>query len=717
MTDYRLASSLNDLTAYLAEFDNELKVFGYDVETSGLDTRLAVMAGVSVSKKVGTAIYCPVGHNLGTNLAFVDVCDVIAQEQAVKSYEALCYNTKYDCNTTEENLGWGKGWYPNPVFDVLELVYLENPDRKQKGLKLVAKEDLNIDMLPFESLFSAEEIATKTMDIRTKHPKRCVDYACADADLTLQLYIQKLKVRQENQYACVIDTKLVEVIRKIEHEGGMALDVEYIERTQKALIARAAALREQLIRVAGKTFDPDSPKQLGIALFEWCGVPNQGVTRGKNPIYKTDEDTLDALSQAHPIVEIAISYKKVTKAKSSYLDKMKYLADSGKPVRFSFNQYAAPTFRLAAPGGDPDVDGFTGINIQAVSNGESRDLYTVDLTSSSVARELVHLDQSDVLVEGDQRKPEELMQGRPNLELPWVVEAEDGTPLCFRETCIGCPAKCANYGIDTTRRWTTQVKMIPPMRNAFKAPDGYTIVAFDYDRQELVIGANMSGEKSWLVPLKEHRDVHAETACTVYNLPSLDGMGKQEKKEKRADGKTFNFATFFGADEYTISKKLRIPIQTAKELYNNFKRSKPELFSWIAKVHAFARKSGYTTTWFGRKRPLKWLYDSPEWKTHSFADRSAVNTAVQGTGAEVTRIAMVRVNSFLKERKLTNKEVQMMMQIHDDLTFLIRDDLVEEMIPLLKARMEFHVKDWEVQLTVGAKVGKSWGSLEERKVA
>lgn len=714
MTDYRLASSLDDLKSYLSDYENDQKVFGYDVEASGLDTNRAVMAGFSVSKKPGTAIYVPVGHTIGTNVDLLAAVELIRYEQEKLLYEALCYNTKYDCNVTEQNTGWGTGWYPKPVFDVLELVYLENPDRKEKNLKLVAKEDLGMDMATFESLFSAEEIATKTFDIRTKHPKRCVDYGCADSDATLQIYLKKKHVREEFNYACVIDTKLVEVIRRMEHEGGFELDVPYIEKTQKALKARADALREQLVRMAGKTFDPDSPKQLGIALFEWCGIPNKGMTKGKNPIYKTDEVSLDSLAKACPMAEFAISYKKVTKAKSSYLDKLLYLADSKKKVRFSFNQYSAPTFRLAAPGGDPDVDGFTGINIQAVSNGEARDLYAVDLTTNVTTRELVELDDSDVLVEGDKRMSTTILSGRPNLNLPWVVEAgEEKTPVCFRETCLTCPAKCADYGIDTTRHWTTDVKMIPSMRSAFKAPEGYSVVAFDYDRQELVIGANMSGEKSWLVPLKEHRDVHAETACDVYNLQSLDALSKQDKKEKRADGKTFNFAIFFGADEYTISKKLRIPIQTAKELYNNFKRGKPELFTWIAKVHAFARKHGYTTTWFGRKRPLKFLYDSPDWKMHSFADRSAVNTAVQGTGAEVTRIAMVRVDSFLTARNLSRDLVRLAIQIHDDLTFLIRDDLVEEMIPALAERMAFHVKEWEVQLSVTPKVGKSLGTLVE----
>jgi len=148
----------------------------------------------------------------------------------------------------------------------------------------------------------------------------------------------------------------------------------------------------------------------------------------------------------------------------------------------------------------------------------------------------------------------------------------------------------------------------------------------------------------------------------------------------------------------------------AEKIYGEFTRRLSILMSWIKKVQVFSKKNGYTTTYFGRRRSLKRFYDMKDRKWEAFANRSAVNTCIQGTGAEVTRIAMVKVANWAKKQNLTAEEMRMVLTIHDELVFMIREELVQGIVPNVKKQMEFEVKGWEVPLTVSVKEGKIWGN-------
>lgn len=726
--DYRLASTVADLQQYLEDYRGKLveadgttpiKVIAHDTETTSLNTRLARLVGQSVSLFPETAIYIPHAHQIGTNVPtapIMKVLDDFIKEEGLKS---LYYNAKYDRNVLQGNTGY----VAKDFEDVLEVVYLENPDRKRKGLKLVAAEDLGHNMEKFDDLFTAEEIKAKDTRIDRKAPARCTNYACADADETLQVWLSKRHLREEKgfKFALQVDTPLVDVVRKMEHNGGAELNEEYIEQQIAQLNARAEALREQVHRMAGQVFEINSPKQLGDVLFGKLGLPSPGLTRGKNPQHITNEEALEKLSKAYPIVEFVIAYRKIVKAESSYFRKLKTIKAMKMPIRFQFNIYAAPTFRFAAPGGDPEKDGGTGINIQAVSNGEARSVQSVDLALMDNEGGY-SLDADEDLLVGDLISHAE-EEGDPNYDLsslPWVYEHEDDPEhkFCIRETCAGCPAACASRGIDTTRRVNKGIQMVPSVRQAFRAPKGYTILSFDYDRQELVIGANLSGEPKWLNALANNVDLHVVSAAGAFGVPpeqifALAETDKHEFGRRRGIGKTLNFAVFYGATGYTLATKANIPIPQGERMYDEFKRNHPTLFGWISKCHIFSRKNGYTTTYFGRRRDLSHIYKSADRKMQAFGDRSAVNTAVQGTAAEVTRIAMIKVDAMLRREGVPLKDCRFFIQLHDDLSFIIRDELVPVLGPKIKAAMEFHVKNWQVQLSVGAKVGRVWGTQEE----
>lgn len=725
---YSLAESVDDIKRFL-EGGSPDGFVGMDTETDGLDTRRARIVGASLSTQEGFAIYIPLGHKVGRNLPVDAVRRAFEAAGLGTDLQAVFYHAQYDLNILQANMG---GWYPKAFQDALEVVYLENPDRKSKGLKLVAKEDLGFEMEHFEDLFTAEERKAGILDLSTKSPARCVNYAGADADATLRIWRQKAQVREEQKFAIAVDTKLIEIVRRMEHNGGMALNLSYVDKQMDSLAARAEAMEEQIHRMVGYKFEIGSPKQLGIALFDRMGIPSPGQTKGGQ--HKTGAEDLEKLTKQYPVVGLITTYRSVVKARSTYFAKLKRLATTGLPVRFRFSIFAAPTFRFAAPGGDPDVDGATGLNIQAVSNGEAVDMMAVDLSAHGGSDEyLSELDSDDLLIET--KAPVEVhakealnvagFSGDP-ATLPWVVEDESYPPklMCFRETCAQCPAACGSKGIDTTRRLQKNLKMVPSVRQSFMAPPGYVLLSFDYDRQELVIGANMSGEPAWLRALAKGEDLHAVTAAAAYGM-SVDGFKalehnpsrKDEWKRKRGIGKILNFATFYGATAYTLARKADITQGQAEQIYENFKNGLRTLFQWIDKVHLFARKNGYTTTYFGRKRSLKDLYEKgkTDRKTMQFADRSSVNTAIQGTAAEVTRIAMVKCASAIEKKGWSAADVRFVMQIHDELMFRVREDLVREAIPIIKAAMEFEVKSWEVQLTCAPKIGYIWGNQKEIK--
>lgn len=714
---YELATTVNQLQDYLDRSSRD-GFIGMDTEASSLNTRRALIAGLSLSFGEEDGIYVPLKHTVGDNLPIDPVIEVLRPVVGVDLVPVF-YNAKYDLNVIQKETRW----YPKRYEDALEAVYMEDPDRKQKDLKRVAREDLGFEMDKFESLFTPEEIKAKRMIINGKLPSRCVSYACADADAALRVWRQKTAVREEQSFAIKIDTKLINTVRKIEHNGGMELNHDYIEEQMEILEARGEALREQIHRAAGYTFEINSPKQLGIALFERMGIPSQGMTKGRNPQHITRADVLEKLAKQYPIVEIVLTYRKVVKARSTYFAKLKRLDALGYPVRFQFNMFSAPTFRFSAPGGNPERDGGCGINIQAVSNGEAVDMMAVDLSMEGSSDDyLKEIDEDDLLL-----APVEDQATAGDADprtLPWTVEDESDPPrlMCFRDTCRECPAGCGAKGIDTTRRLQKNLKMVPSVRQSFQAPEGYTLVSFDYDRQEMVIGANLSKEPKWLRALANKEDLHAVTASDAFGIPLDEFKGleknpsrKGEYKRKRGIGKILNFATFYGATSWTLARKADISQSQADKIYDGFTSGLKTLFNWIQKVHLHARREGFTTTYFGRKRYLKKFYESPDRKMHAFADRSSVNTCIQGTAAEVTRIAMVRCAHRIEKQGWRLNQVRFVMQLHDELTFMIRNDMLEEVIPVIIEAMEFRVESWEVQLSVGYKIGRIWGDQKEIK--
>lgn len=708
---YCLAQSLEDVELFFKTQPDGSGI-GVDTETTGLDCLKDKIVGSSYSLKSGEAIYIPHTHKIGTNVPLAGTVEIVKDYLKRTQTYPIFWNAKFDVSMFDTNVGWVPDYYE----DGMASVYLDNPDRDEKGLKAVALQDLGMAMMSFESLFTTQEIKAKIFDISTKSPRRCVEYAAADADMTLRLANKYAHIKKEFPLPHRVDTSLVNVIRKMEQTGGMELNLEYINKCLRQLKERENFLQEMVFRAAGKEFAIGSSKQLGDILFGKLGLPSPGTT--KTGQHSTGAKELEKLAEQYPIAEWVVSFKKIQKAQGSYFGKLLKLYETGTKPRFSFNQFAAPTYRLAAPGGDPEVDGKTGVNIQAVSNGEARSLMSCEIVfpEEGKANQNVYsaaLDDDDLLFAPEEKKI--ILPGTydPNdvLEKPWVWDKEDGTKVCVLDKCSECDMNCGSRGMDTTRRHTNNIKVIPSVRQSFRAPKGYVLLGCDYDRQELVIGANLSKEPKWITALLNNQDLHAIAAMGAYHLTQdqWDNLAPDDRKRKRGMGKILNFATFYGATAHTLSRNTGIPLQMAEQIYNGFVKGLPQLFSWMERVRLFARKNGYTNTYFGRRRWLKQFYAQDNRQMKAFADRSAVNTAVQGTGADVTRIAMVKCDKWLTENQVDWDVCRIVLSIHDELVFRIREDMLDVLGPEMVKNMMFNVKGWAVQLSVEPKVSVVWG--------
>jgi len=577
--DYRLVTTPDEIAAFgdlIREKAFLGKYYGWDVETNSLNTRRARLVGTSMSPTPGLACYIPIGHKLGVN-ADAELVKQLLRDLTAEGFEPVAYSSKFDLNVVQAN--WRIVF---PVcWDALELVYLENPDRKVKQLDIVAMEDLGMELASFESLFTLAENKAKKYDLSKKTPEHVCVYAAEDADATIRIWEQKQAVKKEFSFAVDIDRQLVEVVRALEHNGGMELNPEYVEEQMGILEKRSKALEEQIYRMVGERFLLGSPKKLGIALFERAGLPHpEKDPKTKTGQWKTGKAFLEKVAAEHPLAEFVVSYRKVLKARGTYFKKLLRLKRLGLRPRFSFHLHSAPTFRFAAPGGDPLRDGYTGVNIQAVSNGEARTLNAVDLSKRERGRYAEELVDSELIVAAptnDDLSIEEWTGKK--IDLPWVTVHEDDASreFCFRETCAGCPASCVSEGIDVTRRQEKNLVMVPSVRQAFRSPDGYTLVSLDYDRQELVIAANMSGEPKWLRALSIGEDIHAQTAALGFGHSKEDFARLKETNpgewgRKRDGGKIANFATLYGGTAYTVAKQTGMAESAAESFYNGLVR-------------------------------------------------------------------------------------------------------------------------------------------------
>jgi DNA polymerase-1 len=385
---------------------------------------------------------------------------------------------------------------------------------------------------------------------------------------------------------------------------GVRLDVAYLRALSLEVAEEIARLEAEVFRLAGHPFNLNSRDQLERVLFDELGLPAIGKTE-KTGKRSTSAAVLEALREAHPIVEKILQYRELTKLKSTYIDPLPDLIHpkTGR-LHTRFNQTATATGRLSS---------------------------------------------SD-----------------PNLQNIPVR-----TPLGQR------------------------------IRRAFIAEEGWLLVALDYSQIELRVLAHLSGDENLIRVFREGRDIHTETASWMFGVPreAVDPL-------MRRAAKTINFGVLYGMSAHRLSQELAIPYEEAQAFIGRYFQSFPKVRAWIEKTLEEGRRRGYVETLFGRRRYVPDL-EARVKSVREAAERMAFNMPVQGTAADLMKLAMVKLFPRLEE-----VGARMLLQVHDELVLEAPKERAEAVARLAKEVME-GVYPLAVPLEVEVGIGEDWLSAKE----
>jgi DNA polymerase-1 len=401
-----------------------------------------------------------------------------------------------------------------------------------------------------------------------------------------------------------IDLPLVPVLARME-DAGVKIDCDVLAEMSSRLDRDCQSVARQIYELAGQQFNINSPKQLGDILFNKLNLPKP-MKYGKGKTISTAVDVLQDLAVAHEMPRLVLSYRQLSKLKSTYVDALPLLL-----------------------------------------NQSTRRLHTTfDQTNTATGR---------------------LSSKNPNLQnIP--VRTELGREI----------------------------------RAAFIAEPGCVLLAGDYSQIELRLLAHFSEDRLLVEAFRRGDDIHTLTASQVFGVPPL-----MVDSEHRRRAKVVNFGIVYGLSPFGLSQTLGIDTREAKAYIEAYFEKYKGVRRFIDQTLAQARRDQKVTTLFGRVRPIPDIL-SKNSNLRGFAERTAVNTPLQGTAADLIKIAMIRIDRLLREQKLKSR---MLLQVHDELVFEAPEAEIETLRALVKEQME-QVHPLKVPLLVDIGVGKNWRDLE-----
>ena len=477
-------------------------------------------------------------------------------------------------------------------WDIQLMHYVLNPERSH-DLAALAQTYLGV------SLEAREEVAT-TGSLFDDVPDEDNTAVLREASVLVPLG-EKLREGLPELYLRM-EEPLSKVLAQMERDGvkvDMGVIRHFADGLRKELSEREARIREMADE---PELNISSPKQVGELLFEKLKLDPK-AKRSSRGQYSTDEATLLAIADRHPIVDEILEFRAVKKLLSTYIEPFpSYVSPRDGRVHTTFNQALTATGRLSS--------------------------------------------------------------SNPNLQ---------------------------NIPVRTERGKEIRKAFVPG------TPDG-VIVSADYSQIELRIMAHLSKDEHLTQAFREGVDVHAATAAKIFGIPV-----SEVTRDQRSMAKTANFGIMYGISTFGLAQRLHLPRAAAKELIDGYFASFPSIRSFIDGSIAFAREHGYVETLFGRRRYLPDI-QARNATVRALAERNAVNAPIQGTSADIIKLAMIGVAARLKEQGLRSK---MVLQIHDELLF----DAVPEEVPALKAlvtEVMEHVMELSVPLTVECSSGINW---------
>ena len=480
----------------------------------------------------------------------------------------------------------------NIADDTAIAAYLVDPAKNEYTIEKLASEY-------FGTVIEKPEVKQLSLldDVETDRSEYLAKCAVALGVLNERIG-DKIKENGQEKLYQEVELPLVTVLAHLEINGFLVDDNQLKEFADK-LGEKIDALTNEIYMLAGEEFNINSPKQLGVILFEKLEL--KPVKKTKTG-YATNADVLEKLRDKHPIVNFIMEYRQLAKLKSTYCD-----------------------------------------GLRAVVNPNTHRIHSVFTQTVTVTGRLSSTE--------------------PNLQnIP------------------------------------TRTELGREIRKMFVAKEGYVLVDADYSQIELRVLAHIANDETMINAFRNNEDIHAVTASQVLGIPLEDVT-----KEQRSSAKAVNFGIVYGIGEFSLAQDLHISVKEAKAYIESYLEKYHGVRNYMESIKEQAKKDGYVKTMLNRIRYIPEL-KSPNYNIRQFGERVALNTPIQGTAADIIKLAMVRVDNRLINEGLKSK---LILQVHDELIVEAHKDEVDKVKQILSEEMQ-GAMELNVPLKVDMSTGHSW---------
>ncbi len=482
------------------------------------------------------------------------------------------------------------------VYDAAVAEYLIQPLKNQYVAEDLASEYLGMSVPGYAEIFGKKTL----MQAIEEMPQEMCAFACYEAYICSKVAKMQCDTLQEKQMDTLyreIELPLIFTLADMELQG-IAMDAPALAEYGQRLAERLTALEQKIYEEAGEEFNINSPKQLGIILFEKMEMPGAKKTKTG---YSTAADVLEALAPDYPIVADILEYRQLAKLKSTYAEGLMHCIAPDGRIHSSFQQTVTATGRISST--------------------------------------------------------------EPNLQnIPIRME-------------LG--------------------KMI---RKVFHPKEGFVFVDADYSQIELRVLSHMSEDENLIQAFQQGQDIHRSTASLVFHTP-FDEVTELQRRNAKA----VNFGIVYGISAFGLSRDLGISKKEAGKYIDDYFLAYPRMKSFLDGLVAEGKEAGAVKTMYGRIRPIPEL-SSSNFMQRQFGERIAMNSPIQGTAADIIKIAMVHVHDRLQKEGLQSR---LLLQVHDELLIEAKQEEVEQVEQILQEEME-HAATLAVPLTVDMHTGYTW---------
>lgn len=609
----QIVTTLEDLTALvdrLGTYQDPQCPVSWDTETTSLEPRDAQLVGIGCcwGEGWGDLAYIPLGHTQGQMLDQGTVLEALRPILESDRYPKALQNAKYDRLVLRS-----QGIHlAGVVFDTMLASYVLNPDTSHN------LGDLSLRYLGLMTQ-SYTDLVPKGKTIAELPIAAVAGYCGMDVYTTWQL-VGKLRTELEAEpdlwaLFTEIEVPLEPVLAEMEYQG-VRIDQAYLHTFSQQLETDLANIEQQTYEAAGSTFNLGSPKQLSELLFNTLGLDKRKSRKTKSGGYSTDAATLEKLQGDHPVVDLMLEHRTLSKLKSTYVDALPALVRTDtQRVHTDFNQAVTATGRLSS--------------------------------------------------------------SNPNLQ---------------------------NIPIRTA--FSRQI------RAAFIPHAGWALVSADYSQIELRILAHLSNEPVLIDAYRSNQDVHALTARLLFEKEDIS-------PEERRLGKVINFGVIYGMGASRFAREANVSRKDAQMFIDRFNERYPQVFAYLQQMQQEAIAQGYVTTIKGRRRYFNFTNESlrrlkgtdpatidiDHLRPGNYDAgllRAAANAPIQGSSADIIKIAMIRLHQLLQ-----GYQARLLLQVHDELIFEVPPEEWEELSPKISATMAAAV-DLKVPLVAEAHIGQNW---------